>query len=206
MAISTQAELVTAIQNWAQGRADLTAARCAEFMVLAEAKLNREIRALNMETKSTSFAVDAEYEDVPSGFLAVRSFQMSSGGVRYSLKLMPPEAQTNAYNDTGAPKFYSVVGTQFRFAPTPDATYTATLVYYATLTALGTTGGNTNWLLTNHPDIYLYGCMLEAAAYVNFEPNQIMLWKQGYDEGVAKLNGTHNRNRWSGPGLAIVPG
>lgn len=204
MAINTGTTLHTAIANWL-ARTDLTS-RIPEFIVLCEAKLRRELRALDMETTTTSFSINAEFVNVPTSFLAVRSFQTSLGGRRYSLKLLPDEAQTNNYPDTGAPQFYSVVGSQFRFAPRPDATYTATLVYYLAFTALNPTpGSDTNWILTNHPDAYLYGSLLEAEAFLQDDP-RLPLWKTGYDEVIASIKKSNRMNRWSGPGLAQVPG
>ena len=48
MAISTYSELQTAVANWLD-RDDLTA-RIPEFIVLAEARYNRELRIRGMET------------------------------------------------------------------------------------------------------------------------------------------------------------
>ena len=201
MSISTYAELQSAVANWL-ARSDLTS-RIPEFIALCEAKLNREIRAVDQDTKNTSFSINAEYVNVPSGFLQAKSFEASLGGRRYSLKLMPDEMQTDRYNDTGAPIFYSVVGSQFRFAPAPDATYTATLVYYTSIVGLATT--SPNWVLTKHPDVYLYGSLLEAEGFIQ-DDARLAVWKRGYDEGIAGIRGSNNRNRWGCPGLAARPG
>lgn len=202
MAITSYAELQTACGNWL-ARTDLSS-RIPEFIALCEAKLNRELRAQDQETKNTSFSINAEYVNVPSGFLAVRSFQTSTGGSRYSLQVMPDELQSDKYpTGTDRPIYYSVVGGQFRFAPIPDATYTATLIYYTKLVPLATT--SPNWLLTAHPDIYLYGSLLEAEAYM-FDDPRLAIWKRGYDEGMASLRRSHNSNRFAGPGLVTRSG
>lgn len=191
-----------AVANWL-ARSDLTS-RIPEFITLAEAKMNRLLRVLDQETKSTSFSINAEYVNVPTSFLQVRSFMVTSGGLRYSLKYLPPEQMDDKFQSGNAPpEYYSVVGAQFRFAPVPDGTYTATLIYHITIPPMASNA--TNWLLTAHPDAYLYGSLLEAAAHIQDDP-RIPLWKQGFDEAIAGITSSNNRNRWGGPGLQIRPG
>ena len=197
MSITTYSELQTAAANWLQ-RADLTS-RIPEFISLAEAKLQRELKARDMEQKITSIAVDAEYKALPVDFLEVRYFEIESNP-RQMLDFMPPETQTELYKCTSCPKTYSIVGSNFRFAPTPGTVYQSTLVYFAKIPALGTVNTQ-NWLLTAHPDVYLYGTLLEATAFLQNDP-RIALWKGGYDEAVAKIKAQGDRGRWSGTAMA----
>ena len=44
--------------------------------------------------------------------------------------------QTKAGSTSGRPLRYTILGDNFRFAPTPDATYTATINYYKAFTPL----------------------------------------------------------------------
>ena len=44
------------------------------------------------------------------------------------------------------------VGTNFRFSPAPDSSYTATLVFYKAFDTLSSST-TTNHILTNHPDV-----------------------------------------------------
>jgi hypothetical protein len=198
MAIGTYTELQTAVTNWL-ARSDLTS-RIPEFITLAEAEMNRRLRTLDQETKSTSYSITGEFVNVPTSFLAVRSFQTSANGGRYSLN---PSTNEQMVNDnpvsSGAPKEYSIVGGQFRFAPIPDATYTATLVYYISIPPLAS--NSTNWLLTAHPDVYLYGALLQAAAHIQND-ERVPMWKQAFDGAIDAIQGSNNRNRWSGPSMA----
>lgn len=202
MAIGTYTELQTACSNWL-ARTDLSS-RIPEFISLAEAKMNRELRALDQETKSTSFSITGEFVNVPTSFLQVRSFMVTAGGNRYSLKYSTPERMEDRYaNVTDSPLYYCVVGGQFRFAPVPDTTYTATLIYYVTIPPLAS--NSTNWLLTAHPDAYLYGSLLEAEGHLQ-DDERLPVWKTGYDNAIADIKSSNNRNRWGGPGLQIRPG
>lgn len=204
MAVSTQAELCSEVLDW-YPHANLTAAKVAELIVLAEAMINRDARTIEQETKVTNVSISAEYVNVPTGFRQVKSFETTNGGRRYALKLLPDELATDYYPDSGIPLYYSIVSGQFRFTPAPAATQTSVLVYYAVLTALGVTAGNTNWLLTNHPDIYLYCVLGHAAAYLK-DPESAQGYFSIYGGLVESLNRSSGRNRWGGSTLVQRPG
>jgi hypothetical protein len=165
------------------GRADLTAI-IPTFIALAEAKFNRTLRTRDMITKDAAFSITGEYVAVPTGFLEAKAFMLNASP-RQELTFMPDDTQVDMYpasNET--PLFYSIVGSNFRFAPVPSTTVTATLTYYKAIVALATT--SPNWLLTSHPDIYLYGTLMEAAPYLH-DDNRIGLWAAGLRECVSQL-------------------
>ena len=200
MAITTGAELATAVTNWST-RSEL-AARIPEFVALAEAKLNRTLRTPEMETKAATFSITGEYVALPAGFLEVRSFHLNNAA-KDVLTYMDPDTQTQYYDATaGAPKFFAIVGTDFRFAPVPNTTTTATLVYYTGLTTVSTGGAAVNWLLTAHPDVYLYGSLLEMAGYIQDDP-RIQLWMTAYRIAVNQVKRQGARERWGGNSMAV---
>jgi hypothetical protein len=165
------------------GRADLTAI-IPTFIALAEAKFNRTLRTRDMITKDAAFSITGEYVAVPTGFLEAKAFMLNASP-RQELTFMPDDTQVDMYptsNET--PLFYSIVGSNFRFAPVPSTTVTATLTYYKAIVALATT--SPNWLLTSHPDIYLYGTLMEAAPYLH-DDSRISLWAAGLRECVGQL-------------------
>jgi hypothetical protein len=165
------------------GRADLTAI-IPTFIALAEAKFNRTLRTRDMITKDAAFSITGEYVAVPTGFLEAKAFMLNASP-RQELTFMPDDTQVDMYPTSNeSPLFYSIVGSNFRFAPVPSTTVTATLTYYKAITALATT--SPNWLLTSHPDIYLYGTLMEAAPYLH-DDNRIGLWAAGLRECVSQL-------------------
>lgn len=202
MAISTYTELQTAVANWL-GRSDLTS-RVPEFITLAQARINRQVRSKLMETKSTSISITAEYISVPTDFLQVKHFYVTSSTPRKSLEPMDANTMTDSYTSTGQPKYFSVDGSQFRFAPTPDGTYTATLVYYAKPATLVTTTQETNSLFPTNADLYLYASLLEAEGFLHDDP-RIAVWKLGYDEALHHLNRASGNWQHGGP-LITRPG
>ena len=205
MAITSYSELLAAGANWLH-RSDLTS-RFPEFIALLEAGLNYGLsmpelgidmpglRVRQMETRVTA-TIDAEYEDVPSDFLETRQIRLNTSP-RSILEYTTP-AQIDATwggSTTGQPRMFSMVGDSFRFAPSPDASYTAELIYYAKVPAL-TASNTTNWLLTARPDIYLYGMLMHSAPYLN-DP-RIATWAQGFKGAVAGLQKSDTATRWSG--------
>lgn len=47
----------------------------------------------------------------------------------------------------------------------------------------------TNWLLTSHPDIYLYGALVEAAPYLGDDP-RVVVWEAQLERRLNELSGT----------------
>lgn len=200
MAITTGAELATAVANWL-ARADLTS-RIPEFVALAEAKFNRALRVPDMETKDAAFSITGEYVAVPTGFLEVRNFYLNNGS-KDQLSYLDPDTQTEYFGAaSNTPKYFAVVGSNFRFGPVPDATYTATLVYYKGLTTVSTGGSAVNWLLTAHPDLYLYGALLEGSGYIQDE-QAVARWMQGYALALEQVKKQGAMQRWGGNGMAV---
>ena len=153
MALDNYSNLQTAIANFL-ARDDLTT-EIVDFIALTEADFNRRLRIRAMEN-SSSFTIDSETETLPTGFLQARSFVIPTNP-KTALQFMTPfhQAETQGSSETGKPRAYSIEGTNFRFSPTPDASYTATLVFYKAFDSLSASVA-TNHILTNHPDVYLY--------------------------------------------------
>ena len=188
MALSTYTEVKTAIANWLN-RSDLTTEISDDFIKLVEAEYNSKLRIKAMLTSDSSFSITGETVAVPTGFLQIRDFYIVSGSAKYSLTYMPPTQmdQIKGGSTSGRPTVYTILGSNFRFAPTPDATYTATLNYYKAIDALsGSTA--TNYILTNHPGVYLYGSLYHAANFLGgIEPRQVQQWQQQYTTALERL-------------------
>lgn len=204
MAITTYTELLTAAANWL-GRSDLTS-RIPEFVTLAQNKINRRVKATAMETKTTSITISAQYVSVPTDYLEAKEFYVTSSSPNYQLEYMPPDSMTAIFgSNTGKPRYFAPTGGQFRFGPTPDGSYTATLVYFAKPATLATTTQETNSLFPNNADLYLYGTLVEAEAFVQ-DDARIGVWKQGFEEAVKQINDQSTRTRWGGNAMAVRVG
>jgi hypothetical protein len=202
MALATYTDLLAAAANWLS-RSDLTS-RIPEFVTLAQARINRQVKIQVMETKNTSFSITGEYVNVPSDFLQVRHFYLTSTSTRRVLSGLDADGMTE-YTSSGIPSYFQVVGSQFRFSPVPDATYTATLIYYAKPATLATTSQETNSLFPACADLFLYATLLEAEAFIQDDP-RLGVWKSGYDEALASINRFSTNARYGDGSLATRPG
>jgi hypothetical protein len=109
--------------------------------------------------------------------------------------------KATAYIAPGKPQYFSIVGGQIRVLPVPDSTYTAELTYYAKLSKLSTSVA-TNWLLTQAPDVYLYGALLQASPYLK-DDARITVWASLYQRGLDELQIADDRGATSGGAIMM---
>jgi len=196
MALTTYTELKASIADWLN-RTDLTTT-IPDFISLAEAQIERQLRTRQMLTRTT-LTIDAEFEAIPADFLEIRALKLTSTNPDIPLSFMTMDSldeQSLTYTGSGRPKFFTVVGTDFRFVPTPDTSYTSEIVYFAKLSKLSTSV-STNFLLTSSPDVYLYGSLLQAAPYL-LDDARIPVWSSLYDRALINLEVADDRGSTSG--------
>jgi hypothetical protein len=199
MALTTYTELKTSIGDWLN-RSDLTTA-IPDFISLAEAQIERTLRTRQMIVRANA-SFDAQYGAVPSDFLETKSLKLTSTNPQTPLQFLSIDALDNEaanYTASGKPKFFGVVGGQFRIVPTPDSNYTTELTYYAKLTKLSSSVAS-NWLLASSPDIYLYGALLQAAPYLQ-DDARIQTWATLYERALNDLQTADDRGASSGGAL-----
>ena len=199
MAISTYAELVTAIGNWSD-RTDL-ASRIPEFIALAEAKFNRKLRLYRMEAITTgTLSAATDTISFPSDMAALSKVQINSSAT-YILEQMSKELLIRKYpsSGTGIPSAFTINGNQIEVKPIADGDYTYELTYFQKITALSDTN-TTNWLLSLYPDAYLYGALLELSPYLK-DSEETQVWATLYRFVVEEITASDNRDRYSGGSL-----
>lgn len=210
MALDTYGGLKTAIANFL-GRSDLTSV-IPDFVTLAHKQIVRELRGhLRAQTRSTAFSITGEYVAAPADFLELISLRVTSTTPDYALAFIDNDTGTNMYGGiSGAPRFVTLVGATgsnteyFRFSPPPDATYTATIEYYASLSFFSSDGA-TNWILTDHPDVYLYGSLAQSSAYIQDDPRAAQ-WQNAFVGSLESLKRAGNKARWGASGMAVRVG
>lgn len=186
MPFTTFAELKTEVENWLD-RSDLTS-KVDEFITLAEARFNRDFVEKNIRKMTTEadLTVDGQTVALPSDFLKIRRLYLNTSPIR-ELEYLSPNSFWKAWagSQTGKPRVYTIEGTNILFGDTPDATYTGKLLYYQKIPDLAT--NDTNWLLVDAPDIYLYGTLIAAQSYIH-DDTRIKTWAGLYDEAVDALS------------------
>jgi hypothetical protein len=166
MAIGNHAELVTAVGNYLH-RSDLSS-MIPDFISLAEAKLNRELRLRAMENIATG--TTASSVALPTGFIELIAVTVTSGGNSWPLTYIPPSSISG---NTSNPVYYSLVGDNIIFEGSGSGV-AYSLTYYKQFDPLS---AGVNWLITNAPDLYLYATLLEAAPYIN-DDSRMSTWSQ----------------------------
>jgi len=202
MAISNYTELKTAVANWLD-RDDLTD-RIPEFIALAEARFNRVLRIRAMESKQTASTVAGQQNlALPARFVQMRNVQINTSPVT-PMQYVTPEIFDRLYGGsvTGTPKFYSIIANELQLGPTPDTVQTIEMLFYQKFEALSS-DGDTNWVLTNAPDVYLYGALMEAEPFI-MNDARLPLWATGFQTAISDIQEQDNKDRHSGSALRVM--
>ncbi len=196
MAITNYSELKSAIADWLD-RTDLTDS-IPDFITLAEARHKRDFKIRRMETRVTANTIaDTEYYTLPDNYVAMRNIQLNTNP-KTSLEYLTPEQMDRLYagSNKGKPKAYSIIGNDIQLRPTPDSAYEIEILYFKHFAALSDSAP-TNEMLTNHPDAYLYGALVEAEPYLQND-KRIQTWASFYDRAKKDIIDSNERDRHSG--------
>ena len=207
MAIGTYAELQTAVANWLD-RDDLTD-RIPEFIALAEAKMNRNLRISLMENVSTAITMTGKVRDysLPAGFTGMKEFHLTTSPVT-PLSYITPEMMNRMWagSNTGKPQaftLFSDAGTRkIKVGPAPDSAYTTSMLYLKKIDNLSVTN-TTEVMLTENPDIYLYGALLEAEPFL-MNDARVQLWASMLQQVAKDLQDRDIFDRHSGSALRVM--
>lgn len=186
MPIDTYNDLKSAVADWLAD--DGLTAVIPQFIALAEAQIGRQVRHYKMMKRQTA-TLDDKYLSVPSDWIETLRIHLQTTPPQ-NLRLVPAE-EALAASATGRPTKYAHIGEFFQVSPAPDQSYTAELFYYRTIPALSDTA-QSNWLLTEAPDVYLYGALTQSAPYL-VEDARVATWGQLYSGAVNDLNRASRR-------------
>ena len=207
MAIGTYAELQTAVANWLD-RDDLTD-RIPEFIALAEAKMNRNLRISLMENVSTAITMVAGTRDydLPTGFTGMKEFHLTTSPI-VALSYITPEMMNRMWagSNQGKPQaftLFSDAGTRkVKIGPAPDSAYTTSMLYLKKIDNLSV-ANPTETMLTENPDVYLYGALLEAEPFL-MNDARVQLWGSMLQQVAKDLQDRDIFDRHSGSALRVM--
>ncbi|MEL0177772.1 MAG: hypothetical protein VW810_05675 [Pelagibacteraceae bacterium] len=202
MALNTYTALKTSVANWLN-RTDLTN-EIVDFIALTEADFNSKLRIRKMINEE-DVTINAETVSLPTGFLQIRNFFILSGSTKLPLRYMTPSQMDSikGTSTTGTPEVYTIVGDNLRFAPKPDASYTGKLNFYKKFDALSTLN-TSNFILTDHPAIYLYGALYHATNFLGgIDKMLVQKWQQMYATAMERLERNDREDQFSGSPLQV---
>lgn len=185
MALATYSDLKSAIAEWLN-RSDLSSV-IPSFIALCEADINRRLRHPRMIARATT-TLDAQYTALPTDFLEMKSLRLldSPGDKLAYVTVDEAGDKLGELAASGRPRYFAIVGNSIQSMPVPEAEYEAELIYYARIPALSE-AAPTGWLLTSHPDLYLYGALGHASPYLH-DDERVGLWGAAYGQIIESIN------------------
>ncbi len=196
MAYTNYTDLQASVASYL-GRSDLSAV-IPDFIRFAETRLARELRTRLMLKSATAPMVAADARvALPTDFLEIRDL-FTQGNPRMPVTYLSPSAFTRdaRADQSGLPVFYTVLASEFQFAPAPDAAYTLEILYYAKPPVLSSSNAS-NVFLANYPDALLYGALLEAEPYL-INDARSGTWATLYDRAVKNISDADQGGEYSG--------
>jgi hypothetical protein len=186
MALTNYTELVAAINGWLS-RDDMTAI-APDLIALAEAEFNRTLRTIEMEGRATA-TLTGEALALPTDFIGLRSISVDST----FFDQVSSQELFDIPSTAALPRKVAIMDGQFFFRPAPDSG-DVNIAYYQKIPAL-TAGSPTNWLMTKHPDLYLFAALAQAEFY-NWNDDRLPLVKARAEELMQQINDETQRIRY----------
>jgi hypothetical protein len=193
MPFANFSELKAQIVDWAAGAANIET-KAADFIALFETRFNRDMTLAQMQ-KSASITPGTTLGDfdIPTDLASIISVSVSVGGESYPLVPITQAYAAAVRPATGvSPMYFYIAGTKGYVVPIGPGGVTVN--YYAKLTPLSVSNP-TNWLLTEAPDVYLYGSLLQTIPYTQDE-GLAAVWGAAYQAALESL-GAADHDRWS---------
>ena len=176
----TYTGLKASVADWLN-RQDLTS-QIPDFITIGEARMNRKLRVLQMETLSDGTSSDGLVA-VPSDWLETRTFRLEDPTAgQQILEYVGEEEfdQLEASGLTSTTRYYTIINGAFQVLPVPTAAISYDLRYYAKIPALSATNAS-NWLLLKSPDLYLYSALLGATVFLK-DDERLPIWAGAWNE------------------------
>lgn len=180
-------------------RDDLTA-KFPRFVQMVEAYLKKRLRTLDQET-ITQWLVSSETTALPDDCLSIRSLYIEGQPDRPLRQVSYPSQEFSGAANT--PVAYSRIGDTLKLAPPPDSEIVLEMAYTARFTPL-TAESVSNWIIGDHPDLYFYGTLAHAFAYISDTANA-QIYGDLFESAINTLVEARNRDRF-GSGLQVPSG
>jgi hypothetical protein len=166
MSITTYSELKTAVSNWLD-RTDLSS-RIPEFIAMYESQVNRRL-LLRPQTTTASITMTSGSGTLPTDYLEWKRVTWT-GSTKRELTYVTPSALIafNPASDSDVPTHFTIEGSTIKVARLDDTSLQ--LLYTQKVPSLSDSA-TTNWLLTSHPDAYLFGALTMSATFTSDAEN-----------------------------------
>ena len=190
--------LVSATAAWLArdvDQADPVIARIPDYVRLCESRINKELRGQVNQRRSWAY-INEPVEGLPTDFVAPSHVSyVDAAGRSYSLPPVSVKELRNRYSYPGQPCVYAIAGPQIMFGPYVEYDVEATdpsqlarfeIVYFAEVPPLTDANVTTNDVLIQYPDLYLFGTLVEAGAFMVMD--QLAMWEQRFQQTLTSAN------------------
>ena len=223
--ITDYASLQTAIASWL-ARADLTA-QIPTFIQLAEARMNKDLRVLEMQTEYVAAISPSRALSLPGEVLEIQSVRAEVFGKYFETPPLPPARLQDRDVNSAVPFGYVRVGDQLYIIggrapsetiPGPgepvdnvffSVLYLSKLPVLGSVTDIGTplepqlVETTSNWLLLKEPGLYLYAALIEASPYLQ-DDARTLVWAEQYKSILTAMRIADDNARYgNAPSLSI---
>lgn len=174
-------------------RTDLDA-HIPDFIAMAESTLNNngDFRIRKMVCKLKAELTGDEF-GLPPDYLGMRILRTGSGVE--ICQVSPQGLQNIKERGCDGQIYYLELGQRLEIYPPADD-LSVDLFYYQKIPPLSE-DNETNWLLEQSPNTYLFGALLEATQYLK-DDSRIQIWMQRYAGSVDSMVAADKQDRWSG--------
>ena len=172
-----------------------TEAQLPNLIRMAEYRLDRMLTIPQRETSaSLTFTAGSSYTALPVDFRHARLVRESGGVPMAAVSL----ADLRGYGaESGVPAVYAVSNQALHIAPAPGSVTTLEVVYTAKLTPL-TDDNQTNWLLTENADAYVYAALIQCEAFLG-KDDRLPLLESALVQAMEEINRQGHRYRAGSP-------
>ena len=206
----TLANLQTDLRNYTEVDSTvLSDSVISTFIKNAENKIYREADNDDNRFYDTSnLTIGNRYVTIPANLRIIRFIQLAntnvSPTVQTFLESKDPSYMAEFYDTpstaSGLPRYYANWDANYWVvAPTPDVAYEITMAYVKQPTTLVTDTGGT-YLSDKYQDLLLYGCLVNAYAYLKGPADMLQYYTQAYQTALQSYaieqQGRRRRDEW----------
>lgn len=166
---------------------------------LAESRIADKVRCrATEELRSKALTQSSEFVDLDEDTIEVTDVLLDTNPKR-ALEYVPTfqSPRLIPYQDEATPYYYSIQGQRLQIRPIANQDYTLQITLYFRLAAFFNED-DTNWLLTNHPAVYLYAALAECY-YFKMDEDTGDRYLAYWEKVVKELNRSEKKLKYPGP-------
>jgi hypothetical protein len=192
MTIASYSDLQSSLQSWAN-RSDLPV---SDLILLTEARFNRDVNFRQLEPdKALTGVPGSRFIALPTQFSEPRVLWIEWSWGREQLRNVEASSMLTRTN-AGRPYYWTIDNTNIAFERPLDIAYAFSFRMTQQVALSASTP--TNYVLTNYPDIYLYGGLVQAALWMK-DPEMLKTFEAAYQQAVNSTNQQEARSQSFAP-------